>query len=35
MGNLLDFGEEEEVVKGIFLGWDNEVWVDEDDDDNW
>lgn len=34
MGNLLDFGEEE-VIKGIFLGWDNEVWVDEDDDDNW
>lgn len=36
VGNLLDFGEEEEeVAKGTSSGWDNEVWADEDDDDNW
>lgn len=35
VGNLLDFGEEEEVTKGTSSGWDNEVWADEDDDDNW
>lgn len=36
VGNLLDFGEEEEeVTKGTSSGWDNEVWADDDDDDNW
>lgn len=35
VGNLLDFGEDGEVVKGTSSGWDNEVWADEDDDDNW
>lgn len=38
VGNLLDFGEDEEqarVAKGTSSGWDNEVWADEEDDDNW
>lgn len=33
VGNLLDFGEEE--TGGTSSGWDNEVWAEDEDEDNW
>jgi hypothetical protein len=33
VGNLLDFGEEE--VGGTSSGWDNEVWAEDEDEENW
>lgn len=35
VGNLLDLGEDSEVTTNGNSGWDNEVWANEDEDDDW